>query len=136
MLLSRSTRTYRTNRCTSVQKRFLKCIRSIFVDRRSGTSTVAFRTAPLIGELSYFKLTQHSIPLKSKQLTKTRAISMLLPFQSFSPTSNGVPKESVLRLAFPLYTTPVTHLVHASDINHNLLADDTALYIIWIRKLQ
>ena len=51
--------------------------------------------------------------------------------------SYGVPQGTLLGpLVFLLYSTPMSHLVRANDINHHLFADDNQLYSFSVYFIQ
>ena len=79
----------------------------------------------------YFGLTDSALSLlKSYLQGRTQAVVVGSSASASSLLSTGVPQGSVLGpLLFTLYTTPLTQLLHDSNVSFHLYADDTQLYI-------
>jgi len=80
---------------------------------------------------STFGLTGLALRLLSSYLTgRSQSVTIASNSTTPLPMQTGVPQGSVLGpLLFCLYTTPLSHILSATDLSYHFYADDTQLYI-------
>ena len=80
----------------------------------------------------YLRLLQKEMRNDNTHYRKTDIdVNMVVENELISQTTCGVHQGSVLGPhLFIMYTTPLSHLIESSSVDHHLYADDTQLFIL------